>query len=228
MLTLSRSDQAVELRGWSSQNNTGLVAQVSTTFSRGEPGRIWRNHKMAKVARRRGTPYNPAAPVHDRRATDLLRNAQVGAMEVDDPMGLELGDRIVTLRNLRDDPLARLHDRRQIDEVQYQGGRAFQEDFETAERGPQAIDPSKEYVDGGRMPEPITERQRKAVLRLNRANRELGLDGSALALAVLVHRQTFAQLMRDRDLVGERWERYFGMRFRECLDRLARLYGFAT
>src|SRR4051812_17160014 len=122
--------------------------------------------------RRKGQPYNPA--VHDRQATDLLRNAQVSPIEVDDPMALEPGDKIVTLRSIRNDPLAALHAHKHIDEAQYQGGRAFQADWEQAERGPCAIDPSKEFVDGGQMPEPITEGQRKAVLRLNRAERELG------------------------------------------------------
>lgn len=178
--------------------------------------------------RRKGKPYNPANPVHDRRAQDLLRNAQVGTLEIDDPMALEPGDKIVAIRSTRNDPLAKLHDRRQIDEAQYLGGRAFQEDFETAERGPQAIDPSKEFVDGGRMPEPITEGQRKAVLRLNRAERELGADGSALAHSVLISGLTVSQVARSRGLVGERWEKYFGLRFRECLDRLAVVYGFAT
>ena len=177
--------------------------------------------------RRKGKPYNPGA-VHDRRSHDLLRNAQVGALEVEDPMGLEPGDKITVLRSTRDDPLARLHDRRQIDEAQYNGGRAFQNDFETAERGPQAIDPSKEYVDGGRLPEPITEQQRKAVMRLNRAERALGADGSALTHAVLIAGQTVSQVARSRGLAGERWEKYFGLRFRECLDRLAVVYGFAT
>ena len=91
-----------------------------------------------------------------------LRNAEVAAIEVDDPMGLDPGDKIVTLRSIRNDPLARLHTHRQIDEAQYQGGRAFQDDWEKAERGPQAVDPSREYVDGGQRREPITERQRKA------------------------------------------------------------------
>lgn len=178
--------------------------------------------------RRKGKPFNPASPVHDRRAQDLLRNAQVGAIEVDDPMGLEPGDKIAVLRSTRDDPLARLHDRKQIDEAQYHGGRSFQHDFETAERGPQAIDPSKEFVDGGRMPEPITEGQRKAVLRLNRAERKLGADGAALAHDVLIHGRTVSQVAQSRGLKGERWEKYFGLRFRECLNTLAVVYGFAT
>jgi hypothetical protein len=178
--------------------------------------------------RRKGKPYNPAATVHDRRSSDLLRGAQVGTMEVDDPMALEPGDKLIVVRSFKDDPLARLHDRGQIDEAQYHGGRAFQHDFESAERGPQAIDPSKEYVDGGKLPEPITEQQRKAVRRLNRAERELGANGSAIAHDVLIRGHTLSQLGERRGLKGEHWERFFGKRFRECLDTLAIVYGFAT
>ena len=75
------------------------------------------------------------------------------------------------------DPLGRLHSHRQVDEAQYQAGRAFQNDWERAERGPKAVDPTREYVDGARMREPITEGHRKAVLRLNTCERELGADG---------------------------------------------------
>lgn len=181
-----------------------------------------------KAPRRKGKPFNPAAAVHDRRSQDLLRNAEVGSIEVDDPMGLEPGDKISVFRSTRDDPLARLHDRRQIDEAQYHGGRAFQKDFEEAERGPQAIDPSKEFVDGGRLPEPITEGQRRAVLRLNRCERLLGADGSALTHDVLIRGRTTEQVAESRGLKGERWQRYFGMRLRECLNTLAVVYGFAT
>jgi hypothetical protein len=176
---------------------------------------------------KRKKPYNPAK-VHDRRSQDLLRNAEVAAIEVDDPLGLQPGDKIVTLRSIRNDPLARLHTHRQIDEAQYQGGRAFQHDWEKAERGPQAVDPGREYVDGGQHREPITEGQRKAVLRLNRAERELGADGSALVHEVLVLGMTMEQIVQRRGLTGQRWLDYFARRFRECLDRLALIYGFAT
>jgi hypothetical protein len=74
----------------------------------------------------------------------LPRNAEIAAVEVDDPMALEPGEKIVTLRSIRNDPLARLHTHRQIDEAPYQGGRAFQDDWEKAERGPQAVDPTRE------------------------------------------------------------------------------------
>jgi hypothetical protein len=180
---------------------------------------------MPRAKRRK--PYNPAK-VHDRRARDLLRNAEVAAVEIDDPLGLEPGDKIVTLRSIRNDPLGRMHAHRQIDEAQYQGGRAFQDDWEKAERGPQAVDPSREYVDGGQFREPITEGQRKAVLRLNRAERELGADGTALVHEVLILGMTMEQVGQRRGAPGQRWIDYFAKRFRECLNRLALIYGFAT
>jgi len=180
------------------------------------------------VARaRRNKPYNPAK-VHDRRSRDLPRNAEVAAVEVDDPLALEPGEKIVTLRSIRNDPLGRMHNYRHLDEAQYLGGRAFQDDWEKAERGPRAVDPTREYVDGGRAREPITERQRKAVLQLNRAERELGADGSALVHEVLILGLTMEQIAQRRELRGQRWLDYFARRFRECLDRLALIYGFAT
>lgn len=172
-------------------------------------------------------PYDPAK-VHDRRSRDLSRHAEVATVEVDNPLALDPGEKIVALRSIRNDPLGRLHSHRQIDEAQYQAGRAFQSDWEKAERGPRAVDPTRDYVDGGQGREPITESQRKAVLRLNRAERELGADGSALVHDVLVHGLTMEQVGRRRDLSTQRWQDYFSKRFRECLDRLALLYGFAT
>lgn len=145
-------------------------------------------------------------------------------MEIEEPGTRE---KITVARSLRDDPLARLHVRDQIDDAQYNAGRRFQKDFETAERGPRAIDPSKEAVDGGQMPEAITEPQRKAAKRLAVVYRNLGQDGSAVVHDVLVHGKTCAQIAESRGLTGQSWERYIGRRFQECLNRLAIVYGLA-
>jgi hypothetical protein len=169
-----------------------------------------------------------SAKVHDRRAQDLPRNAEVAEVEVDDPLALEPGEKIVTLRSIRNDPLGRLHSHHQIDEAQYQGGRAFQDDWEKAERGPRALDPTRDHVDASPSREPITERQRRAVLRLNRVERELGADGSMLVREVLILGMTMEQIGERRALRGQRWIDYFAKRLRECLDRLALIYGFAT
>jgi len=180
---------------------------------------------MPRVKRKK--PHHPGKN-HDRRSTDLPLNSEVAAVEIDDPLALEPGEKIVVLRSLRSDPRGRLHSHRQIDEAQYQGGRAFQNDWERAERGPRAVDPTREYVDGGQTREPITEGQRRAVRRLSRAERELGADGSALVHEVLVQGMTMVQVGQRRGLCSQRWNDYFARRLRECLDRLALVYGFAT
>jgi hypothetical protein len=176
---------------------------------------------------RRKKPYDPAR-THDRRAQDLPYNAEVATVEVDDPLALSPGDKIVALRSIRNDPLGRLHSHRQIDDTQLQGGRAFQSDWEKAERGPRAVDTTREYVDGGMRREPITEAQRRAVSRLNRVERELGADGSTLVHEVLILGMTMEQVGERRGLRTQRWNDYFARRLRECLDRLALIYGFAT
>jgi hypothetical protein len=176
---------------------------------------------------RRSKPYR-MPKTHDRRAHDLPRNADVVPVEIDDPLALEPGEKIVALRSVRNDPLGRLHAHKQLDDAQYRAGRAFQNDWERAERGPQAIDPSREHVDGAQGREPITEGQRQAVLRLNRAERELGADGAAITHDVLVHGLTMEQVGQKRGLASQRWNDYFARRFKECLDRLALVYGFST
>jgi hypothetical protein len=180
------------------------------------------------MPRARRSRVRKATKAHDRRAQDLPLNAEVASVEIDDPLALEPGEKIVALRSIRNDPLGRLHSHHHIDEAQYRGGRAFQDDWEKAERGPRAVDPTREYVDGGQAREPITERQRRAVLRLNRVERELGADGIVLVHEVLVLGLTMEQVGQRRGLRGQRWKDYFARRFQECLDRLALIYGFAT
>jgi hypothetical protein len=175
--------------------------------------------KGKNVARTKRNKSYRLSKIHDRRSCDLPRNAEVVAVEVDDPLALEPGEKIVALRSIRNDPLGRLHSHHQLDEAQFQAGRAFQNDWERAERGPQAVDPSRDYVDGLQTREPVTESQRRAVLRLNRAERELGADGSALVHDVLVKGMTMDQIGQRRGLESQRWNDYFSRRLRECLDR---------
>jgi len=79
---------------------------------------------MPKAKRKK--PHNPAK-AHDRRARDLLRNAEVATVEVDNPLALEPGKKIVALRSIRNDPLGRLHSHRQIDEDNVQNLSHFQD-----------------------------------------------------------------------------------------------------
>lgn len=180
------------------------------------------------MARARRNKSYKLAQIYDRRSRELPFNADVTEVEVDNPLALDSGEKILAVRSVRCDPLGRLHAHHQIDEAQYRGGRAFQSDWERAERGPQAVDTTREYVDGTGTREPITEGQRQAVLRLNRIERELGTDGAALVHDVLVLGLTMDQVGQRRAVRTQRWNDYFARRFRECLDRLALVYGFAT
>src|SRR6185369_9435523 len=110
------------------------------------------------------------------------------------------------------DPLAGLHARQFIDDAQFWGGRSFQRDFELAERGPKAIDPSKEAVDGGLMPEPITESQQRAAHKLAEVYGALGPDLSALLHDVLIGGMTRAELAAKRGFAGRNWEELLGRR----------------
>lgn len=180
------------------------------------------------MARPRRNKSYKLTGIYDRRSREIPFNADVAEVEVDNPLALDPGEKIMAIRSIRSDPLGRLHAHHQIDEAQYRGGRAFQNDWERAERGPQAVDTTREYVDGTGTREPVTETQRQAVLRLNRVERELGTDGAALVHDVLVLGLTMDQIGERRAVRTQRWNDYFARRFRECLDRLALIYGFAT
>ena len=174
---------------------------------------------------KRNKPNDLKTP-HDRRATEFNQGIlhHVSPEEVDDPY--EPGATIIVMRQRRDDPLGSLKAHHSISEAQYQGGRAFQGDFECIERGAQAVDPSKPYVDCSRNPQPLSDAFSRSLVRLNRAHRELGQDGAKITQDVLIGRKTYSQIAASRGYTGERWERYFGMRFHECLNCLALVYGF--
>lgn len=161
---------------------------------------------------------NPDHP-HDRRSTDTLKAGEYAATVVDDPY--EAGSKISVERQLRADPLARLHSHHQIDDAQFAAGRAYQRDREVAERGAKAIDPSKEAVDGGLMPEALTDRQIKARKRLIKIERDLGRRLMSVLEAVLIEGQTIEQLAQSR--VQSVLKLHGGL-FRVALNELAVVY----
>jgi hypothetical protein len=71
--------------------------------------------------------------------------------------------------------------------------------------------------------------QINAANTLDRLDRELGKEGQALCRAVLAQGLFFNQIAATRGLAAsERVLKYFGARFRECLETLAVALGYAA
>lgn len=149
--------------------------------------------------------------------------------EVDNPY--QVGPLKITVAvSTRDDPLRGMLARGQIDRAQYEAGRLWQKYREQSEVGGiRAIDTTKEPVDGGgAYPEPITDAQRLAVMKLNAAAVELGPYGTRLVESVLGRRLSIVQAAAERFMVSKRGELYIGRRLVECLETLAVLWGLAS
>lgn len=212
---------------------TETVAKANARRRRGQPNDLkntggWFFGKDSVIASSYVGPR--AGDAADRKANDLLINAQVVAVEVDDPYGLEFGQKIVVLRSTRNDPLADMRSRGQIEQSDYMAGRHWQNAHENSQIGSiKAIDPSKEAVDGGvGFPDMLSDRQRKGASDVDAARVALGPVGNALVSDVLADGLTISAAAKKRGSVSERDRRFLGARFRECLSTLAVLFGMAT
>ena len=161
----------------------------------------------------------PTPPIHDRRSTDLLANAMAIPVVVDDP--LEPGAKLVVMRSIRDDILAAMLSRGEIDQAKFDAGREYQKNAEVAEIGNvQAIDPSKEAVDGGGWCDVLSNAQANAVRALGEARRVLTPVNDDLIRSVLVGRASFTKLGGSERAATRLKERFF-----MGLEILAALWG---
>lgn len=166
--------------------------------------------------------------IHDRTAHDLPINSRVAIDIVVDPFSA-YGEKIKVIRSVRNDPLFALKARGFIGEHEYSAGRMWQSYYEAAQIGSvRAIDPGKEAVDGGRLPEPITDHQIRAIRELSIADKGLGHEGLAIIREVLGEAITIKQVAARRGMTSKREELYFGARLRECLNTLAKIWGLTT
>lgn len=166
-----------------------------------------------------------AEKVHDRVSRDLPINSRVAIAIVADPYSAS-GEKISVVRSVRDDPLADMYSRSQIDTAQYEAGRRWQRYHEVTQIGPiAAIDPGKEAVDGGRMRDPITDRQIDAFREMMKADRVLGNMGAQLMRDLLGQGLTVGQMCEKYDCKTGRKQTFLSIRVRECLDDLGKLWG---
>jgi hypothetical protein len=135
--------------------------------------------------------------------------------------------------NLREDPIGRMHARRQVDEAQYSAARAYQQLYDRATIGALSpADPSRIRVDGGKAPDPISVARMAAATRLRSVEGTLkdwhGHAGLSLTRCVLTGGKSVEKTARDFGASSSRETRFWGLLFRKCLDVLARALGFAN
>ncbi len=77
------------------------------------------------------------------------------------------------------------------------------------------------------MADPLSERYSKAVAKMTAADAVLGFQGSFLVRQVLGQRKTIQEVSMSLGLTSQREFNYMSRRFRECLESLAKHWGFA-
>jgi hypothetical protein len=164
---------------------------------------------------RAGRPIEPAH--HDRRSTDLLKNAIVVPDVVDD----QYGDKIVVWRSRRDDILFEMLSKREIDQAQFDAGRTYERHAEHAQIGSvQAMDPGKVKVDGGGWGDVLSNKQINATRALSEARRKIGPIGDDLVRNILVNRMRFNQLAYQRAAIAA-----LRIKFFTYLEQLGEFWG---
>lgn len=130
--------------------------------------------------------------IYDRTLANdnVPRNSRLAPIDVDDPYS-RAGerDRIMVMRNVRDDHLAVLHSRGRLDEAQYNAARRYQGDLERSQLGRMQTNfPRNVHVQGGKWAEPLTAGMRAAGRRLRKARESLDSERIRLLEDVLAGR----------------------------------------
>jgi hypothetical protein len=178
---------------------------------------------------------------HDRQADRLTPGEFAPALVPDPYAPAEL---IVVTRRL--DVLSRMHSRGQLktrseddpkgngEDAVFKAGRKYQELHEHAAIGTVgSVDTTKEAVDGGRLRDPLTDKQQKALREIARVEaslkREWGISGVSLVQAVLRDGRSLTQVA---SIMGHSTNpqapamRSLSWMFVQCLEQVASDLGY--
>lgn len=153
---------------------------------------------------------------------------ELGGRMVDDP--LEAGQRYQAQANVRESSIDHMHSRGRIDASQKLAGDRFRKLWEMAAVGRnQAMDTTKEPVDGGGGGDPISDDLIRASQELARVMRSLGAVGSQLLISLVGEGKRVEDVARNWAkgggiVSGRRAEGYVTGRMVEALDDLVRLW----
>jgi hypothetical protein len=174
---------------------------------------------MAGKIRRKGRPYLS-------HGSEGL--VEYGHREISDP--LEPGQRYSAVVNVRESSIDHMASRGRINTAQSEAGQRFRKLWEMAAVGRnQAMDPSKEFVDGGAAMDPISDKLVKASVELAKILRVAGPVGSQLLISLVGEGKRIEDTAKDWSraggaVKGERAEGYVTGRLIEALDDLVNFY----
>lgn len=149
---------------------------------------------------------------------------EYGERLVSDP--LEPGQRYTAIVNVRESSIDHMASRGRINTAQNEAGQRFRRLWEKAAVGRnQAMDPSKECVDGGGLMDPISDDLVKASIELAKILRVAGPIGSQLLITLVGEGRRIEDTAKDWSkaggaVKGERAEGYVTGRMIEALDDL--------
>jgi len=149
---------------------------------------------------------------------------ELGERTIVDP--LEAGQRYKAVVNVRESSIDHMHSRGRINNSQNEAGQRFRRLWEKAAVGRnQAMDTTKEFVDGGGAMDPISDELVKASIELNRVMNVLGPVGSRLLISIVGDGARIEDAAKEWSRAGgavrgERAEGYVTGRMIEALDEL--------
>lgn len=153
---------------------------------------------------------------------------ELGERLVDDPM--EPGNRYLATVNVRESSIDHMYSRGRIDASQKQAGDRFRKLWELASVGRnQAMDTTKEPVDGGGSGDPISDDLIRASSELSRIMRLVGAVGTQLLVSLVGEGKRVEDVAKNWSraggiVSGRRAEGYVTGRMVEALDDLVRLW----
>lgn len=149
---------------------------------------------------------------------------EYGERVISDP--LEAGQRYSAIVNVRESSIDHMASRGRINTAQSEAGQRFRRLWEKAAVGRnQAMDPSKEFVDGGGITDPISDSLVKAAAELAKILRVAGPVGSQLLIAIVGEGRRIEETAKGWSraggaVKGDRAEGYITGRMIEALDDL--------
>lgn len=165
----------------------------------------------------------------------LTLNTPTALIEIVDPHAAEPGDKIITYRSLRSDPIAAIHAQDGVNDIQYDAARRMQGLYERSQIGSiQAMDCAKPKVDGGMFSDGNTDSRLKAQATLDRINAALNRRDAAWLFDILMLGLTLHDACAKRGrfaqdgTVDKEFLRYAGKHLGECLNEVAVELGLMT